>query len=163
MPSEGTVVCLFVRVKLACRKFITSTNDTAYLTHNKGVKFCGIFSEIAPLKEPESFQHCHFPLTNKWMLILQCMHQGFCTSDIRTLSSFKFHWTSCACVYCTGLLKPSAILGRETVTEKHNSTITVKSSLSSQQSATTHSDTTSELPSFANRPHPSTTFPYSPR
>ena len=36
--------------KLACSKFIRSTNDTAYLTHNKGVEFCGIFSETALLQ-----------------------------------------------------------------------------------------------------------------
>ena len=31
-------------------KFNCSTNDTTYLTHNKGVKNCGIFSETAPLQ-----------------------------------------------------------------------------------------------------------------
>ena len=40
MCSEGTVVGLSV-LKLACSKFIPST---MYLTHKKGVKFCGISS-----------------------------------------------------------------------------------------------------------------------
>ena len=49
MRCVGLLVCLFV-LKLACGKFIPSTNDTTYLTHNKGVKLCGIFSETAPLQ-----------------------------------------------------------------------------------------------------------------
>ena len=51
MRSKGTVVgfvhlslCLLVWPKLACSKFICSTNDTTYLMHNEGVEFCGIFS-----------------------------------------------------------------------------------------------------------------------
>ena len=40
-------VCLSV---LACNKFICSTNNTTYLTHNKGMEFCGIFSENASLR-----------------------------------------------------------------------------------------------------------------
>ena len=54
MCSEGTVVVLSLSVclcsKLACSTFIGSINDTTYLTHNQGVKFCGIFSETAPLQ-----------------------------------------------------------------------------------------------------------------
>ena len=56
--------------KLAC-KFIRCTNDTAYLTHNEGVKFCGNFSETSPLQS----QHCRllresaiFPSNDKVML-----------------------------------------------------------------------------------------------
>ena len=69
-------VCLSV-LKLACSKFIRSTNDTACLMHNKGVKFCGIFSVTAPLQSqsPSSIaQLLHesviFHSTDKCMHIL---------------------------------------------------------------------------------------------
>ena len=42
-------VCLSM-LKLAFSKFIRFTSDTTYQTHNKGEKFCGIFSEIAPFQ-----------------------------------------------------------------------------------------------------------------
>ena len=45
----GLSVCLSV-LKLACSKFIPSTNGTTYLTHNKGVNFYEISSETAPLQ-----------------------------------------------------------------------------------------------------------------
>ena len=103
MHSEGTVivlsVCLSV-LKLARSKFICSTNDTTYLTHNKGVKFCGIFSETAPLQSqsPSSIvQLLHklaiFSSTDKRMHILQHMCQGF--------SNSVYHYYNMVCFYRT--------------------------------------------------------------
>lgn len=56
------------------------------------------------------------------------------------------------CINNTGLLKPSSILGRETVAEKHASIITTKSPLSSEESATSHSDAALKLPLFESPP-----------
>ena len=44
-------VCLSVTQHLASRMFIRPTNDMTYLlTGNEGQKFCGVFSENAPLQ-----------------------------------------------------------------------------------------------------------------
>ena len=93
MCSKGTVVgfvCLFVclsMVKFTCSGFIRSTNDTTYLTHNKGVKFCEIFSETAPLQSqsPSSIvwllhKSAIFLSTHKHMHILRRMRREFYTS-----------------------------------------------------------------------------------
>ena len=52
MVVEFVSVCLFVHVqtRLYVVSLFHSTNDTTYLTHNKYVKVCGIFSETAPLQ-----------------------------------------------------------------------------------------------------------------
>ena len=64
-------------LKLTCSKLIRSTNNTACLTHNKGVKICGIFSKAAPLQSqsPSSIvrllhESAIFPSTDKYMSIL---------------------------------------------------------------------------------------------
>ena len=61
MRSKGTVVVLSVCLSvclcpnyMACSKFIHSTNDTTYLMHNKGVKFCRFFTETALLQSLSS-------------------------------------------------------------------------------------------------------------
>ena len=43
-------VCLSVTQHLASRTFIRPTNDMTYLTGDEGQKFCGGFSENAPLQ-----------------------------------------------------------------------------------------------------------------
>ena len=55
MRSEGygSWVCVYVCVvtfNLASRTFIRPTNDMIYLTGDEGQKFCGVFSENAPLQ-----------------------------------------------------------------------------------------------------------------
>ena len=56
MRSEGfssrvcLSVCVFVTLNLTCRMFVRLTNDTTYLTGNKGQKFRTVFSENAPLQ-----------------------------------------------------------------------------------------------------------------
>ena len=56
MRSEGygswvcVCVCLSVTQHLASRMFIRPTNDTTYVTGDEGQKFCGVFSENAPLQ-----------------------------------------------------------------------------------------------------------------
>ena len=50
-------------LKLACSKFLRSTNKTTYLTHNKGVKICGIFSETIALQSQS-------PFTIAWVLCI---------------------------------------------------------------------------------------------
>ena len=58
-PSVCLSVCLCVCLSLSVSlsvcshsysKFIRSKNGTTYQMHNKGVKFCGIFSETSPLQ-----------------------------------------------------------------------------------------------------------------
>ena len=43
-------VCVSVTQHLTYRMFIRPTNDTTYLTGNKGQKICGVFFENAPLQ-----------------------------------------------------------------------------------------------------------------
>ena len=52
MRSEGygSWVCLSVTQHLTSRTFIRPTNDMTYLTGDEGQKFCGVFSENAPLQ-----------------------------------------------------------------------------------------------------------------
>ena len=57
MRSVGTVVvsvcvcvCVSVTLNLTCRMFFRLTNDTTYLTGNKGQTFRTVFSENAPLQ-----------------------------------------------------------------------------------------------------------------
>ena len=56
-PARVTVVgfvcvsvCLSVTQHLASRMFIRPTNDMTYLAGDEGQKFCGVFSENAPLQ-----------------------------------------------------------------------------------------------------------------
>ena len=53
--ARVVLFCLSVSLsvpKLAFSKFIHSTNNTSYLTHNnKGAIICGIFSEAAPMQK----------------------------------------------------------------------------------------------------------------
>ena len=63
-------------------KFNRSTNNTTYLTHNKGVKNCGIFSETAPLQSqsPSSIvllDYVSLPFslpTDKWQRHAEGLH-----------------------------------------------------------------------------------------
>ena len=43
-------VCVSVTLNLTCRMLVRLTNDTTYLTGNKGQKFRTVFSENAPLQ-----------------------------------------------------------------------------------------------------------------
>ena len=61
MVVEFVSVCLFVHVqtRLYVVSLFHSTNDTTYLTHNKYVKVCGIFSETAPLQSYIELYSCN--------------------------------------------------------------------------------------------------------
>ena len=48
--SVCVCVCVSVTLNLTCRMFVRLTNDTTYLTGNKGQKFRTVFSENAPLQ-----------------------------------------------------------------------------------------------------------------
>ena len=69
-------MCLCVCLSLLITrlyKYICSTNDTTYLTHNEGVKFCEVFSKQLSCRDPalpllKAIHVCtvgHFPMDSK--------------------------------------------------------------------------------------------------